>query len=149
MWRQLPQLPPKKASFGSLFHFRLRQRDYASPVICRDAQNRFSLCKTKGSPSTPTANDALPALAAARTRIPPIDQTWGERDPIPGLLAAGNTLDAARLRTAYSQGIFPWFSEGQPVLWWSPTRAWPCIPTSFACTAACAKTAEISQRSAL
>ena len=67
MWRQLPQLLPQKKGFlrEAFFHFRLRQRDYASPVIRRDAQNRFSLCKTKGSPSTPTANDALPALAAA------------------------------------------------------------------------------------
>lgn len=40
-------------------------------------------------------------------------------DP-PGLLAAGRDLGPARLIEAYSQGIFPWFSEGQPVLWWSP-----------------------------
>ena len=38
----------------------------------------------------------------------------------PGLLAAGGGLGPARLREAYSRGIFPWFSEGQPVLWWSP-----------------------------
>ena len=63
--------------------------------------------------------------------FPPIDQTWGERDPIPGLLAAGNTLDAARLRTAYSQGIFPWFSEGQPVLWWSPNPRMALHPDEF------------------
>ena len=37
-----------------------------------------------------------------------------------GLLAAGHELSAARLQEAYGQGIFPWFSEGQPVLWWSP-----------------------------
>ena len=41
-------------------------------------------------------------------------------DPAPGLLAAGETLDAATLIRAYSNGIFPWFSLGQPVLWWSP-----------------------------
>lgn len=52
--------------------------------------------------------------------FPSVETTWGDQDPIPGLLAAGNTLDAAHLRAAYSQGIFPWFSEGQPVLWWSP-----------------------------
>jgi len=49
-----------------------------------------------------------------------VETAWGPNDPIPGLLAAGGTLDAAHLRIAYSQGIFPWFSEGQPVLWWSP-----------------------------
>ena len=40
------------------------------------------------------------------------------RDP-DGLLAFGGSLSPERLRLAYSQGIFPWYSEGQPVLWWS------------------------------
>ena len=38
----------------------------------------------------------------------------------PGLLAAGGDLTPARLTEAYSKGVFPWYSEGQPVLWWSP-----------------------------
>lgn len=38
----------------------------------------------------------------------------------PGLLAAGGQLSPQRLREAYSHGIFPWYGEGQPVLWWSP-----------------------------
>lgn len=37
-----------------------------------------------------------------------------------GLVAAGRDLSAARLVEAYQQGLFPWFSLGQPVLWWSP-----------------------------
>jgi leucyl/phenylalanyl-tRNA---protein transferase len=37
-----------------------------------------------------------------------------------GLLCAGSDLTAERLIEAYRSGIFPWFSEGQPVLWWSP-----------------------------
>jgi leucyl/phenylalanyl-tRNA--protein transferase len=37
-----------------------------------------------------------------------------------GLLAAGRDLSASRLLEAYRRGVFPWFSEGQPVLWWSP-----------------------------
>lgn len=37
-----------------------------------------------------------------------------------GLVAAGGQLNTARLREAYSKGIFPWYSQGQPVLWWSP-----------------------------
>ena len=37
-----------------------------------------------------------------------------------GLLAAGADLSIGRLRAAYSQGIFPWFSEDEPPLWWSP-----------------------------
>ena len=40
-------------------------------------------------------------------------------DP-PGLLAFGGDLSPTRLRAAYAQGIFPWFNEGEPILWWSP-----------------------------
>lgn len=37
-----------------------------------------------------------------------------------GLLAIGGDLSVGTLVTAYSQGIFPWFNEGQPILWWTP-----------------------------
>lgn len=37
-----------------------------------------------------------------------------------GLLAAGGDLSPQRLLEAYSKGIFPWFNEGEPILWWSP-----------------------------
>ena len=37
-----------------------------------------------------------------------------------GLLAVGGDLSEARLLLAYSMGIFPWYSEGDPILWWSP-----------------------------
>lgn len=37
-----------------------------------------------------------------------------------GLLAAGGDLSSARLLAAYTAGIFPWFEQGQPILWWSP-----------------------------
>ncbi len=45
-----------------------------------------------------------------------------------GLLAAGGDLEPERLLAAYRRGIFPWYDEGQPILWWSPNpRAvlWP------------------------
>jgi leucyl/phenylalanyl-tRNA--protein transferase len=38
----------------------------------------------------------------------------------PGLLAAGGDLSPSRLLNAYRHGIFPWYSEGEPILWWSP-----------------------------
>ncbi len=41
------------------------------------------------------------------------------RDPN-GLLAIGGDLSAPRLLAAYAQGIFPWYSPGEPILWWSP-----------------------------
>lgn len=40
-------------------------------------------------------------------------------DP-PGLLAGGGDLSPARLLAAYARGIFPWYSPGEPVLWWAP-----------------------------
>jgi leucyl/phenylalanyl-tRNA---protein transferase len=47
------------------------------------------------------------------------DASLARREPN-GLLAAGLDLSARRLLEAYSNGIFPWYSDGQPVLWWSP-----------------------------
>jgi leucyl/phenylalanyl-tRNA--protein transferase len=49
--------------------------------------------------------------------FPPVEQAL--RDPN-GLLAAGDDLSTPRLLQAYERGIFPWFGEGDPVLWWSP-----------------------------
>ena len=51
--------------------------------------------------------------------FPPAAQAWDARQPAPGLLAAGGALDVDSLLRAYSGGIFPWFSTGQPILWWS------------------------------
>ncbi len=47
------------------------------------------------------------------------DVSLALKDP-DGLLAIGGDLSPARLVAAYSQGIFPWYSDGQPILWWSP-----------------------------
>ena len=49
--------------------------------------------------------------------FPPVADALREPN---GLLAAGGDLDTARLLAAYRQGIFPWYEEGQPLLWWSP-----------------------------
>ncbi len=51
------------------------------------------------------------------TDFPDVEQAL--RDP-DGLLAIGGDLTAERLLNAYQNGIFPWFNEGQPILWWSP-----------------------------
>ena len=61
----------------------------------------------------------IPWLAAGEP-FPPVESAWGSQDPAPGLLAAGAALDCPTLEQAYRLGIFPWFSLGQPVLWWSP-----------------------------
>jgi len=49
--------------------------------------------------------------------FPPVDQALDQPD---GLLAAGGSLTTRRLVDAYRRGIFPWFNEGDPILWWSP-----------------------------
>jgi leucyl/phenylalanyl-tRNA--protein transferase len=51
-------------------------------------------------------------------------------DP-PGLLAAGGDLSCERLVAAYRRGIFPWYSPGQPVLWWSPDPREVLLPREF------------------
>lgn len=52
--------------------------------------------------------------------FPSLSRTWGPTSDAPGLLAAGGALDVETLRDAYARGIFPWFNESQPTLWWSP-----------------------------
>jgi leucyl/phenylalanyl-tRNA---protein transferase len=47
--------------------------------------------------------------------FPPVSETDEE-----GILAIGGDLSPERLQLAYKSGIFPWFNEGEPILWWSP-----------------------------
>lgn len=56
-------------------------------------------------------------LSPDSTDFPPVSQAL--KDPN-GLLAAGGDLSTERLLSAYSKGIFPWFDDDQPILWWSP-----------------------------
>jgi leucyl/phenylalanyl-tRNA--protein transferase len=58
----------------------------------------------------------IPWLRAG-ARFPPIDSALDDPN---GLLVAGGDLSPSRLLDAYRHGIFPWYSEGQPILWWSP-----------------------------
>ena len=48
-----------------------------------------------------------------------------------GLLCAGGDLSPERIVEAYSQGIFPWFSEGDPILWWSPDPRMVLFPAEL------------------
>ena len=48
-----------------------------------------------------------------------------------GLLAAGGSLEIPVLLEAYSKGIFPWYSEGSPILWWSPDPRMVLFPDKF------------------
>lgn len=61
----------------------------------------------------------LPALLSPDpdAPFPPVDEALRQPD---GLLAVGGDLTPPRLLNAYRHGIFPWYSQGQPILWWSP-----------------------------
>ena len=48
-----------------------------------------------------------------------------------GLLAIGGDLSPRRLLRAYGRGIFPWYSEGEPLLWWSPDPRFVLFPAEF------------------
>ena len=59
-------------------------------------------------------------LRSPHDRLPDTRQALPAGSEAPGLLAAGGELTTERLTEAYSKGVFPWYSTGQPVLWWSP-----------------------------
>ena len=63
--------------------------------------------------------------------LPEARNALGAASEAPGLVAAGGELGPERLAEAYSKGIFPWYSEGQPVLWWSPDPRMVLLPAEF------------------
>ena len=60
----------------------------------------------------------IPVLGFHTQDFPPIEHALDDPN---GLLAAGGDLSPERLVDAYSRGIFPWFDQDQPILWWSPS----------------------------
>jgi leucyl/phenylalanyl-tRNA--protein transferase len=60
--------------------------------------------------------------------FPPLSMALKEPN---GLIAIGGDLSATRLLTAYKQGIFPWFSEGELVMWWSPSPRMVLFPNEL------------------
>jgi leucyl/phenylalanyl-tRNA--protein transferase len=69
--------------------------------------------------------------------FPPVETALQDPD---GLLCAGGDLSPERLLEAYRRGIFPWFSEGQPILWWSPDPRTVLYPAEFKVSRSLAKT---------
>ena len=63
--------------------------------------------------------------------FPPIESALAEPDGPNGLLAAGGDLSPERILEAYRQGVFPWFSPGDPILWWSPDPRMVLFPAEF------------------
>jgi leucyl/phenylalanyl-tRNA--protein transferase len=68
--------------------------------------------------------------------FPPLEAALAEPN---GLIAAGGDLSSERLLAAYRQGIFPWFSEGQPILWWSPDPRMVLFPEELRISRSLAK----------
>lgn len=72
----------------------------------------------------------------ADTPFPDVNMALTEPN---GLLAIGGDLSRKRLLDAYRLGIFPWFSEGEPILWWSPNPRMVLFPQDFKISTSLAK----------
>lgn len=70
------------------------------------------------------------------SRFPPLETAMHEPN---GLIAAGGDLSSQRLLEAYRHGIFPWFSHGQPILWWSPDPRMVLFPDELKISRSLAK----------
>lgn len=68
----------------------------------------------------------LTELTNDKSYFPSLDSALKDPD---GLLAIGGDLSPERIVSAYRQGIFPWFSDGDPILWWSPSKRAVIQPT--------------------
>ncbi len=66
-----------------------------------------------------------------RLNLHPVFPPASLAEPGPGLLAVGGDLSRERLLTAYRKGIFPWYSPGDPLLWWSPDPRAVLFPGEF------------------
>ncbi len=69
--------------------------------------------------------------------FPPVSSALTDPD---GLLCVGGDLRPERLLAAYRRGIFPWYSEGQPILWWSPDPRMVLFPAEFKVSRSLGKT---------
>ena len=70
--------------------------------------------------------DRIMTFTPLSSRFPPLHQALPD-----GLLAMGGELTADWLLDAYRHGIFPWFGEGDPILWWSPDPRMVLRPQNF------------------
>jgi leucyl/phenylalanyl-tRNA---protein transferase len=71
--------------------------------------------------------------------FPPVERALTEPRGPNGLLAAGGDLSPQRILAAYRLGIFPWYSAGEPILWWSPDPRMVLFPHEFRITRSLAK----------
>jgi leucyl/phenylalanyl-tRNA--protein transferase len=78
----------------------------------------------------------IPWIASSK-EFPPVDAARVEPN---GLLCAGADLEPDTIIAAYSSGIYPWFSDDQPILWWSPDPRMVLFPTELKVSKSLAKT---------
>ena len=78
----------------------------------------------------------IPEIRSARD-FPPADSALDEPN---GLLCMGGNLEPATVLTAYSRGIFPWYSDDQPILWWSPDPRMVLFPDELKISKSLSKT---------
>lgn len=79
--------------------------------------------------------------------FPPTSQALTAAQGANGLLAGGADLSVPRLIEAYTHGIFPWFSEGEPILWWSPSPRMVLQTADFKVSRSLRKTARAASAS--
>ena len=87
--------------------------------------------------SQAAASPSVISWLPAEHRFPPVSTALTEPN---GLLAAGGDLSPQRLIAAYRQGIFPWYSPGDPILWWSPDPRMVLYPDDMHISRSLAKT---------
>lgn len=76
----------------------------------------------------------MPTILTDKLGFPPVDSA----DP-DGLLAVGGDLGVERLLSAYESGIFPWYDDGYPILWWSPNPRYVLFPDRLRISASMAR----------
>jgi leucyl/phenylalanyl-tRNA--protein transferase len=76
-------------------------------------------------------NDPFPPVTGAESHDLLADGLLADGLLADGLLAAGADLSPSRLIDAYQRGIFPWYSAGEPILWWSPAPRCVIVPEEF------------------
>lgn len=81
-------------------------------------------------------------LLSTRAPFPPLETALQEPN---GLLAAGGDLSVERLLNAYRMGIFPWFNEDEPILWWSPDPRMVLYPNELKISRSLRKTVNKNQ----
>ncbi|MCK4710183.1 MAG: leucyl/phenylalanyl-tRNA--protein transferase, partial [Gammaproteobacteria bacterium] len=70
----------------------------------------------------------IPWLNPDNLEFPDVNTAWDDPN---GILAAGGDLTTERLINAYSHGIFPWYNENEPILWWSPDPRCVLLPAEL------------------